>query len=90
MLPDEVATRVWSNQFCSWGGPTAGSQDGVLFRHLSSQKHHDDSAYHELGVGSSMREAGAKILIDGGPFPHVEKTRYVWTGSDTRWKGVGS
>ena len=33
-----------------------------------------------------MREVGAKIH-DFGPFPHVEKTRYVWTGSDNRRKG---
>ncbi|MDA8530706.1 hypothetical protein N9K54_05180 [Candidatus Poseidonia alphae] len=76
MLPDEVSQ--WKNH-SGWGGRLR-VQDGVCIVTCKIKK--SDDTNHELEWVVDG-EVGAKIH-DFGPFPHVEKTRYVWTGSDNK------
>ena len=74
--PNDEEVRVWVN-IQDWS-VRVRVRDGVFFLTCKSKMSHD-SAYElewiiDAKTGSS--------LIENGRFPHVEKTRYVWPGTD--------
>lgn len=74
MQPEEL--ELWSSR-PGWGGRLR-VRDGLNIVTCKSRKS-DDTAYElEWEVSPEIGEAVGAL----GPYPHVEKTRYVWSGAD--------
>ena len=74
MQPNEL--ELWNSK-PDWGGRLR-VRDGLSIVTCKSRKSDDTAFELEWEVSPEIGEAIGSL----GPYPHVEKTRYVWSGAD--------